>query len=331
MENRYNEDRLRFEEQKRYEYQLFQRNRRFIQIGIGLFVSGIISFIIRYFWIYNESVGSYIAFISIAMVTFGIGLLIYRYLQSTPIRTINYSDNSNQNIYRRELEEVKLELIRLRKKTGTSDNTENLNNTINSIIENTLTEEFIQTKIDSVYSEKAIENSKIKAIYEDFENLSYRIQSELVRLRKSANLNLVIGTLTTGIAISALSYEVFRNELEFTNTVKLLSHYLPRLSLIIFIEIFAFFFLKLYKANLFDIKYFNNEKTNVDFKILSLKTAVHNNDKELIKLTISELVKTERNFKLGKGESTVEVEQLRSEKENNKLLSQILGKLTEKI
>ena len=126
-------------------------------------------------------------------------------------------------------------------------------------------------------------------------------------------------------------YEVFATEVDFSDSVKLLSHYLPRLSLIIFIEIFAFFFLRLYKASLFDIKYFNNEKTNIDFKIISLNVAILKQNDTLIQTTINELVKTERNFKLGKEESTVELEQLKTEKENNKLLSQILSKLTDKI
>jgi hypothetical protein len=150
-------------------------------------------------------------------------------------------------------------------------------------------------------------------------------------LRRSANLNLVIGTLTTFLAISGLGFEVFKASMDFTDTVELLSHYIPRLSLVIFIEIFAFFFLKLYKANLNEIKYFNNEKTNIDFKIISLKTAIYEENQDLIKLTIEELIKTERNFKLDKNQSTVELEIRKNENTNSKLFTDIIQKLTDKI
>lgn len=319
-------------ERKRYEYFMFQRNKKYLLYGIISSVTGLVifltkdlifNFIDRQFSISFIIAGTF-------LLLFGVGLLLYRYLQSGLVKTS--PSNSEYDIsIRNELEELRFELMRLRRKSSSENNSENLNEMINSILNNTLTEEFISDKIDNVFREQAIENSIIKQFYQDFEDLGYRIQGELSRLRRSANLNLVIGTLTTTLAIIALGYEVFKSDLDFTNTVKLLSHYVPRLSLVIFIEIFAFFFLKLYKANLQDIKYYNNEKTNIDFKIIALKTAINNEDKSLIKLSIEELIKTERNFKLGKGESTVELEKLRNEKENNKLLSQILSKLTDKL
>jgi multisubunit Na+/H+ antiporter MnhE subunit len=201
---------------------------------------------------------------------------------------------------------------------------ENVSKTIHQAIDNTITEEYIKSKIDSIYGEKAISEAKRKDIITDFENLSYRINGELTRLRKSANLNLVIGTLTTICAIMALGYEVFNNDLIFSDATKVLSHYIPRISLIVFVEIFAFFFLKLYKATLSDIKYFNNEKTNVDFKIVSLKTALNTSDLSLIKTMLEELIKTERNFKLGKNESTVELEKIKNDAISSHVIAQLL-------
>lgn len=328
-----NENFENFENERRhYEYLIFQRNKKYLLYGIMLTVAGLSVFLMKELILNYINYKFSITFVVIGTISlvFGIGLLLYRYLQTGLSKNSFESINSNTSI-RNEIEELRLEILRLRKKGGSLNETENLNEVINNIINNTLSVDFISSKIDKVYSKEALEQSKIRQLYQDFENLGYRIEGELARLRRSANLNLVIGALTTSMAIMALGYEVFRTNLDFTDTVKLLAHYLPRLSLVVFIEIFAFFFLKLYKANLQDIKYFNNEKTNIDFKIISLKTAIHQENQELIKLTVEELIKTERNFKLNKNESTVELEKIKFEKKNNKYLTQILSKLTDKL
>lgn len=319
-------------ERRKYEYLVFQRNKIYLLYGIVFTVTGLVILLTKELILNFIDSKFSISFVVVGTVifAFGAGLLLYRYLQSGLAKP-SISSFESDNSLRNELEELRFEVMRLRRKSSSVNNSENLNEMINSIIDNTLTEEFISNKINNAFREQAIENSRIRQFYKDFENLSYRVDSELSRLRRSANLNLVIGTLTTTMAIIALGYEVFKTDLNFNDTVALLSHYVPRLSLVIFIEIFAFFFLKLYKANLQDIKYYNNEKTNIDFKIISLKTAINIDDKDLLKLAIEELIKTERNFKLGKGESTVEIEKLRNERENNKLLSQILSKLSDKL
>ena len=319
-------------ERKKYEYLMFQRNKKYLLYGIASTTTGLFVFLTKEFILYSidSRFSIYLVILGISLLAFGIGLLLYRYLQTGIIRTSTSSISADASL-RNELEELRFEVMRMRKKSNSENNSENLNEMINSIVNNTLTEEFISNKIDSTIREEAIENSKIRQLYEDFEDLSYRVLGELSRLRRSANLNLVIGTITTSLALTALGFEVFNSDLNFANSVELFSHYVPRLSLIVFIEIFAFFFLKLYKANLQDIKYYNNEMTNIEFKLISLKTAINSEDKNLVTLTITELIKTERNFKLGKGESTVELEKTKNDGENNKLLYQILQKLTAKL
>ncbi|EKT4520259.1 hypothetical protein JE950_001901 [Flavobacterium psychrophilum] len=316
---------------KRAEYEYNRNKKNTLQAVLFSVIGGIILLtkdIFLNFLDYRFS----IIFIVTGATTFllGIGLLLYKYLQNGAFNGLTNSNYSEQNL-RSELQDLRVEILKLRKKNGEPTDSQNISLAINNAIDNTLTEEFIKSKIDGFYSEKAISESRHKSILEDFENLGYRINGELIRLRRSANLNLVIGTITTSLAIIALGYEVFNVNLNFTDSVKLLSHYLPRLSLVIFVEIFAFFFLKLYKTNLQEIKYFNNEKTNIDFKIIALKTALFQDNPELIKLTLEEFIKTERNFKIEKTETTVELEKIRLDNKNNKLLSQVIGKLTDKI
>jgi hypothetical protein len=331
-------DNLNKEKSEKAEYEkqlnktMYLKNRNRTLNSIMLSVTGIIvlltkdlilNFIDRQYSILFVIMGA-------SAFALGIGSLLYKYLQAGPFSQLNKSNYSEYKLTS-ELEDIKIELLKLRKKNGQPNDSENISKTINNAINKTLTEDFIKSKIEDIYSEKAISESKQKNLLNDFDSLAYRINGELARLRKSANLNLVIGAITTTLAIFALGYEVFNNELKITEPLEIFAHYLPRLSLIIFIEIFAFFFLKLYKTTLIDIKYFNNEKTNIDFKLISLKSALESEDKDLIKLVIEKLVNTERNFKLNKGESTVELEKLRTDNKTNRILSQLIEKINDKI
>lgn len=161
------------------------------------------------------------------------------------------------------------------------------------------------------------------------EEIELRIKKELFRLKTNSNLNLIIGFSTTLIVILILFYQLFwvKASNENTSNVFLITiSYLPKLSLILIVELFSIFFLRLYKTNLEEIKYLNNEKTNIDFKILSLKIALMKEDQELIKLTVEEFLRTERNFKLGKNETTVELEKMKHEKSEPKILMEFISK-----
>lgn len=314
----------------RAEYE-YVKNRRVILYGIMFSAVGLVFLLTKDLaYRYFDKQFSFVFIITGAVtLAFGIGFILFRYLQNGSFSKYSEFDISNQSL-RAEIQDLRFELLKLRKKSGEAADYENISKTIYNAVDSTITEDFIKSKIESFYSDKVISEAKRRDVLNDFEYLSYRINGELIRLRKSANLNLVIGTLTTVGAILALGFEVFNNELEFGDTTKFLVHYLPRLSIIIFVEIFAFFFLKLYKATLSDIKYFNNEKTNIDFKIISLKTALDTGNEKLIQIMLKELIKTERNFKLGKNESTVELEKVRNETLNNQLFAQILEKLNKK-
>jgi hypothetical protein len=60
--------------------------------------------------------------------------------------------------------------------------------------------------------------------------------------------------------------------------------------------------------------------TNIETRIIALKSSIINADKSTINEVIKELSKTERNFVIKKGETTIELERLRSEKNENKSL-----------
>ncbi|EKO3828823.1 hypothetical protein NTE12_005293 [Vibrio harveyi] len=148
------------------------------------------------------------------------------------------------------------------------------------------------------------------------EKTRHRLMREIDSLTRRGNLNLVIGVLTTIVAVGILSSTVLSGE-KFTNE-ELVNYYIPRFSLSLFVEVFSFFFLKLYKAGLSEIKYFQNELTNVEMKFIAAEKAIILDAVDSQVKVIKELSETERNFKLSKGESTVELEKYRTEQENMK-------------
>jgi hypothetical protein len=141
-----------------------------------------------------------------------------------------------------------------------------------------------------------------------------RLGKEIDKLSRRANVNLTIGSLVTIVALMTLGLVVFQNTQHFESWMDMLYHYIPRLSLIIFVEVFAYFFLKLYKANLNDMKYYQNELTTVEMKLASITTAIHFGKDTDISSISSELSRTERNFILKKGETTVDIEKAKLDK-----------------
>lgn len=144
-----------------------------------------------------------------------------------------------------------------------------------------------------------------------------RLTRELKELTKRGNLNLTIGILTTIGAASALFWGLIATQPapNETETLSLLRHYLPRILFAIFIEVFSFFFLRLYKNSLEDIKYYHNELTNLDSRLLALEIAARDQISDALTPIPLGLLNTDRNFVLKSGESTVEIERIKAEQQ----------------
>lgn len=162
-----------------------------------------------------------------------------------------------------------------------------------------------------------------------FEQTSLRIENEIQNQAKRGNINLILGIITTLTGVGILGYSVF-NAPEVKSTIELASHFVPRISLVLLIEVFAYFFLKLYKQSLNEIKYFQNELTNVECKYLGVKLA-NGEESPVLNDVVQKLVNTERNFVLEKGQSTVELEKEKAELQRNEKLTSALEKAISKI
>ena len=64
----------------------------------------------------------------------------------------------------------------------------------------------------------------------------------------------------------------------------------------------------MYSSGLNEIKYFQNELTNVEAQFIALRRAIQSDDRESLTKILQILAATERNFVLKKGETTVDLE-----------------------
>jgi hypothetical protein len=154
---------------------------------------------------------------------------------------------------------------------------------------------------------KASDALRLEKVFSVQDTLRNRLSREIDALSRRGNLNLVLGCLTTVTGLALLGYLTLGSP-SVDNVGDFALHYTPRITLILFIEVFGYFFLRLYRSSLDDIKYFQNELTNVETKYLALHMALKSDDTKVVEALISQLAQTERNFVLSKGQTTVELE-----------------------
>lgn len=160
-----------------------------------------------------------------------------------------------------------------------------------------------------------------------------RLRQELFSLSKRSNLNLSIGIVTTLTGLFLLGMFVLQDPLKPADVTSFVIGFVPRISLVVLIEVFAYFFLRLYKATLAEIKYFQNEVTSMEAKFLALTVATGSGTPEHLSKVIDHLSQTERNFILTKDQTTVDLERARLEHQERtdvwSRLADVLGKKKE--
>ncbi len=180
------------------------------------------------------------------------------------------------------------------------------------------TSETLLTELRAEYDKKKIRDERLQGVERQHTQTIGRLREELYALRRRGNLNLSIGILTTITGLFLLAAFVMGNSFipsrEAPPTLeKFLIDFVPRLSLVVLIEIFAYFFLSLYKSSLAEIKYFQNEVTSIEAKFMALRLAAQSDSLEHLTSAIDSLAKTERNFILKKNQTTVDLERARIE------------------
>ncbi|TGN16853.1 hypothetical protein [Leptospira bandrabouensis] len=156
-----------------------------------------------------------------------------------------------------------------------------------------------------------------------------RLEIEIEYLSRTSTIYLIIGSGITIFAGGALFYFISDlinksmispstsdSTVNFASAVFIVNNLYPivgKLLLILFIESFAFYFLKLFKNNIDLKKYYLNELTNIESKIISLYASIFHGKANSFDAIVLEFAKTERNKILLKGETTVDIEKFKIE------------------
>lgn len=181
------------------------------------------------------------------------------------------------------------------------------------------------------YDKATTRSERIHDVEQQHAQTIGRLRQELYALSRRGNLNLSIGIITTISGLFLLGSFVIGNSFipsrNSPATIEaFLIEFLPRLSLVLLIEVFAFFFLSLYKTTLSEIKYFQNEVTSMESKYMALRLAAQSDSGEHLASAIDSLAKTERNFILKKDQTTVDLERARIDQAER---ANLTGKLAE--
>ena len=107
----------------------------------------------------------------------------------------------------------------------------------------------VATELARRFAADAAAASHVGLTRDAFAATHVRLRQQIESLNRRANLNLIIGVLTTLLAVGLLAYMVLTVSESFTDITALLSHYVPRITTVVFIEVFSFFFLRLYKSS----------------------------------------------------------------------------------
>jgi len=195
------------------------------------------------------------------------------------------------------------------------------------------TEEVFADTLEKI-KEEVSNSNQVKEAEDVFSKTFRRLEIEIVALGRRGNINLGLGILTTIVGLGILGYFVIGINSIPEDKMAFLAHFIPRLSLVILIEVFAYFFLTLYKSSLSEIKYFQNEMTNAEAKLVALKFSTMMSDEASTAHVIKALSNTERNSILEKGQTTAEIEKYRTDKNNTSIIADKLfglfkGKETE--
>lgn len=256
----------------------------------------------------------FLKIISIAVIIlFGVflGSFVLSYLDNTPTSRINLDAVEDRHQLRSDINEQVSDAIAILKdkKQSSIEFSESDKAEVLARVQAKLESDALHAYVEGI---REIVSSRVKedALEKLFGNIIRRLGGEVQDLAKRGNLNLTLGMLTTIVGLFILGYSVFYSPITLS-IQELLAYFLPRISLVVLVEIFAYFFLRLYKQSLSEIKYFQNEITNIESRQLALHITMRDDDASLRSKVVEELSKTERNFLIGKDQTTVDLERER--------------------
>lgn len=268
----------------------------------------------------NNKEGVLLAIVSIGTV---MSILMVKFLSGSNLST------SKNELYKYELDHLRNEL-KFRSYKQTSPVTEE--------DERALTDKIlsrINSEANYIYLERLKKEVKDSEYRFDILKRSQftlnRIYKEIDALGRRGTVNLVLGVITALSGVVVLSFFVLVREETTASLENFVIDFLPRLSIVLIIEVFSYFFLRLYKASLAEIKYFQNEATNIEHNFVALEVAISINDKALIKKCIHTFLAVDRNPIMDKDQTTREIIQGTADKKNMPMSPDYLVKIIEAV
>jgi hypothetical protein len=159
-----------------------------------------------------------------------------------------------------------------------------------------------------VLSEKYNRENALSAL----DNARFRILDHISKLRNNSVTNLFIGIGIAVVGVLILFTAVFQIESFFDRNAHVFDAagfltfgLLPKLSITLFVQIFSYFFLAMYRSNQNEIRYFQNEITNIDSLATATILFYGNRSAANAKVVLSSLAKTERNRIIKKNEKSI--------------------------
>lgn len=172
-------------------------------------------------------------------------------------------------------------------------------------------------KEDTSYAYDNLLSLKRRDVLTTFKETEDRIKTEILNLKKWARVNLIIGVLITVAGLGTLfafikwGEDDFGKAIDSVTLAKLSLYWISKLSLVILIEVFALFFLRVYKENMETIKYYHNELTSIESRKKALLFSILHGCKEDVSQSLSTMNLIDRNFVLHKEQTTVELEKIK--------------------
>lgn len=188
-----------------------------------------------------------------------------------------------------------------------------------------------KTSSEDVTAEKKL-NVNILDIHTAFIGSEDRLKDELKANSKRATINLCIGSAIgiTGIFILVwFVFDLFSGNESIGNTEMLhnIETFGARLCIVFLIELFSYFFLKLYKDCIERTRYYQNELTNIESKKIAILASAILEDTQHTKSIIESMLCVERNYIIPKDCTTIELEKIRTNSQMQFNLIEVLGKL----
>lgn len=176
---------------------------------------------------------------------------------------------------------------------------------------NSLKSDVLDNYIDDLKS-RIQNNNTLSRVEDYFVEIKEMLVLRSNSLNVTSSINLFIGISIAATGISILLYFVFNINHSNNDNTLMFFELSSKAGVNLAIELLSFLVLNLYKRNLQEIKYIQNEITNIEAKKVSLVMSAELPDKLKFKIFES-LSKTDRNFILEKWQSTVEIAQNKSD------------------